>query len=78
MAAVLGPAAGPQKELSALLCQEYVNVPVPPLIAPPVKVVLVPVQIDIDEPLVFPAIAGVTVIVPVAFTFPQPPVRGML
>jgi hypothetical protein len=41
---------------------------VPPVIVPPVKVVLVPLQMETAEPLVFPLMAGVTVMVPVAFT----------
>jgi hypothetical protein len=53
-------------------------IPVAPVVVCVIDVSVVPIQsVGVDEatPAVF---AGVTVIVPVAFTVPQPPVSGMV
>ena len=55
-----------------------VPIPVAPVVVWVIAVSAVPIQIvGVDEAA--PAVLeGVTVMVPVAFTVPQPPVRGML
>jgi hypothetical protein len=53
-------------------------IPVAPVVAMVIAVRAVLIQSVGDEEAVPAVFAAVTVIVPVAFTLPQPPVKGML
>ncbi len=53
-------------------------IPVAPVVLSVILVIAVLIHGVGEEDAALTVLSGVTVIVPVAFTFPQPPVNGML